>query len=182
MSLISTGLITATKTALPLLLLIFVVVFCAIILTRIILNYLFNRAYQDLAKNLKKGKKLIINAKNKKYIKEDEELIKKKIAELPRAHSEVKAEMKAGRKSAVGGSYEVIASEEKERDRKELNEINIVDIVKPVGFWTSMILGQKLTYLINSAQMINKRGDKGFWASMIEAKERAAGKQHSRGR
>ena len=180
MSLISTGLITTTKTALPLLLLIFIVVFCAIILTRIILNYLFNRAYQDLAKNLKKGKKLIISAK--KYIKEDEELIKKKIAELPRAHSEVKAEMKAGRKSEAGGSYEVIASEEKERDRKELNEINIVDIVKPVGFWTSMILGQKLTYLINSAQMINKRGDKGFWASMIEAKERSAGKQHSRGR
>ena len=63
-----------------------------------------------------------------------------------------------------------------------MNQMNIVDIVKPIGFWTSMILGQKLTYLIQSAQVLNKRGDKGFWASMIEAKERQAGKQHSRGR
>jgi hypothetical protein len=45
-----------------------------------------------------------------------------------------------------------------------------------------MILGQKLVYLIQSAQSLNKRGDKGFWASMIEAKERQAGKQHARGR
>ena len=45
-----------------------------------------------------------------------------------------------------------------------------------------MILGQKLTYLIQSAHIINKRGKQGFWVSMIEAKERQHGKQHSRGR
>ena len=90
--------------------------------------------------------------------------------------------MQAKSSQNQSGSYEIIASEEMERDRQELNDINIVDIVKPVGFWTSMILGQKLTYLIQSAQILNKRGDKGFWASMIEAKERVAGRQHSRGR
>ena len=45
-----------------------------------------------------------------------------------------------------------------------------------------MILGQKLTYLIQSAQMLNKKDSKGFWVSMVEAKDRVAGKQHSRGR
>ncbi len=175
-----TGLLIATKKASPVLLTIFVVVFCAIILMRVILTFLVERAYKKLAKKMK-GKKFF-PVKKKKYLKEDEELLRKKTAELPRAHSEVKAEMRAKQGRESSGSYEIIASEEKERDRKELNEINIVDIVKPVGFWTSMILGQKLTYLINSAQMINKRGDKGFWASMIEAKERVAGKQHSRGR
>jgi hypothetical protein len=43
-----------------------------------------------------------------------------------------------------------------------------------------MILGQKLTYLIQSAQTLNKRGNKGFWVSMIEAKDRSAGRQHGR--
>jgi hypothetical protein len=62
-----------------------------------------------------------------------------------------------------------------------MNQLEIVDFVKPVGFWTSMILGQKLTYLIQSANVLNKRGNKGFWVSMIEAKDRAAGRQHGRG-
>ncbi len=172
---------TAIENALPILLAIFIFVFCAIIVTRIVLNYLLNRAYQKLLVMKKKSQKFFPK-KSKKYIKEEDELLRKKSSEIPRAHSEVKAELQAKRDQSESGSYEIISSEEKERDRQELNEINIVDIVKPVGFWTSMILGQKLTYLIQSAQMLNKRGDKGFWASMIEAKERVAGKQHSRGR
>ena len=63
-----------------------------------------------------------------------------------------------------------------------MEQVEIVDIIKPIGFWTSMILGQKLTYLIQSAQMLNKKDSKGFWVSMVEAKDRVAGKQHSRGR
>lgn len=175
------GLLVATKKALPLLLAIFVFVFCAILVTRLILNYLLERAYQNFLKMKKKSQKFFPK-KSKKYLKEEDELLRKKSAEIPRAHSEMKAELRAKKNIAESGSYEIIESQEKERDRQELNQINIVDIVQPIGFWTSMILGQKLTYLIQSAQMLNKRGDKGFWASMIEAKERAAGKQHSRGR
>ena len=174
------GLLAATKNALPILLVIFVVVFCIIISVRVTLFFLIEHAYKKLRKKIKDQK--FFYAKKQNYLKEDEELIRKKMSEIPRAHSEIKAEMKARNGGEVSGSYDVIESKEKERERKEMNEINIVDIVEPIGFWTSMILGQKLTYLINSAQIINKRGDQGFWASMIEAKERAAGKQHSRGR
>ncbi len=176
-----TGLLIATKKALPILVVIFVLVFCAIILTRIILNYLLDRAYRNFLTVKQKSQKFFPQ-KSKKYIKEEEELLRKKLAEIPRANSEIKAELQAKRQQVESGTYETIYSEERERDHQVLNEINIVDIVKPVGFWTSMILGQKLTYLIQSAQILNKRGDKGFWASMIEAKERAAGRQHSRGR
>ena len=102
--------------------------------------------------------------------------------EIPRAHSAVKAEIKEKKNSHQSGSYEIIPSEEQELAGREMNRVDIVDIVKPVGFWTSMILGQKLTYLIQSAQTLKKRGDKGFWASMVEAKERQAGRQHARGR
>ena len=43
---------------------------------------------------------------------------------------------------------ELIESAEQRTAKEELNKVEIVDFVKPVGFWTSMILGQKLTYLI----------------------------------
>ena len=166
------------KHALPILLVIFVAVFLIIIVTRVVLMFLLNQAYQRYLALKKTSKKLLFPSK-KHFDKEDEELSRKK-SEIPRAHSAVKAELQARGKQS--GSYEIITSREAEFDKQEMNQINIVDIVKPVGFWTSMILGQKLTYLIQSAQVLNKRGDKGFWASMIEAKEREAGRQHSRGR
>ncbi len=166
------------KNAAPILLMIFVAVFCLIILARIILTFLLDQAYKRYLL-LKKASKKIIHSSTKRFRKEDEELMLKK-DEIPRAHSEVKAELR--KRGAQSGSYEIIESQDREFEKQEMNSIDIVDIVKPIGFWTSMILGQKLTYLIQSAQILNKRGDKGFWASMIEAKEREAGRQHSRGR
>ncbi len=168
--------------ALTIILVIFIVVLSLILITRLIFAILLRHTYNNL-KKIKSLSKNVYSKKKKKYIKEEDERKIEKI-EFPKAHSAVKAEMQAkgGDNKRKSGSYEIINSSERARDRQELNDINIVDIVKPVGFWTSMILGQKLTYLIQSAQILNKRGDKGFWASMIEAKERAAGKQHSRGR
>ncbi len=153
----------------------FVTVIALIFLIRFIFNILLDRAYIKI-QNLKTKTKNIYH--KKKYIKEEEELKREKI-EFPKAHSAAKAEIAAQKQNRT---HEIMQSKNHEWDRKELNDINIVDIVQPVGFWTSMILGQKLTYLVQSAQILNKRGDKGFWASMIEAKERAAGRQHSRGR
>jgi hypothetical protein len=58
----------------------------------------------------------------------------------------------------------------------------VVDFVKPVGFWTSMVLGQKITHLINSANIMNNDNRKGFWVRMVEAQDRAAGRQRGRSR
>lgn len=165
--------------ALPILLMIFFAVLLLILLTRLILTFLINQAYKNYQK-LKKTSKKIFTSK-KKFIKEDEELSRKK-AEIPRSHSQMKAEARLKQNQQQSGSYELMVSEEQEKDRQELNQVNIVDIVKPIGFFTAMILGQKLSYLIQSAQIINNRSHKGFWVSMIEAKDRAAGRQHGRGR
>lgn len=161
---------------LPVILVIFIVVFCLIILARFILTFLLNQAYKRYAALKEKSQKIL---NRKKYIKEEEELLRKR-SDIPKAHSQVKAELR--QKGQENHSYELIPSREQELSKEELNSVEIVDIVKPIGFWTSMILGQKLTYLIQSAQILNKRGDKGFWVSMIEAKEREAGRQHARGR
>jgi hypothetical protein len=162
------------------LLIIFVAVFCLILLLRLLLSFLLNRAYKRYLKLKKFGKKILPGAP-KKYPKEDEELLRSK-QEIPRAHSAVKAELQAKKISNESGTYELMESPQREFDHQEINSTQIVDFVKPVGFWTSLVLGQKLTYLVQSAQILNKRGDKGFWASMIEAQERVAGRQHSRGR
>ncbi|MDA7705071.1 hypothetical protein N8772_01145 [Rickettsiales bacterium] len=69
-----------------------------------------------------------------------------------------------------------------QESQNQKDEVEIVDIVKPVGFWTSMILGQKLTYLVSSAKIMNQNRQKGFWASMVEAQEKAQGRQKGKGR
>ena len=162
----------------PVLLGIFLAVFVLIILTRIILNFLLIQAYKKYQILKRVGKKTLGIAK-KSFKKEDEDLMRKK-DELPRSISEMKEEARrkaSQQQSGVSAGYELMPSEEQE---KEVDEVKVVDLVKPVGFWTSMIFGQKLTYLISSAQIINQRSHKGFWVSMIEAKERAAGKEHGR--
>lgn len=154
---------------------VFAAVFLLIILIRIIFAFLLERSYGKYLAVKKIAKKVLPTAK-KNFIKEDEVL--KRDLEIPRAHSALKAEKKQ-KNSREGGSYELMASNEQSQD---MEQSEIVDFVKPIGFFTSMILGQKLTYLIQSAQVLNKRGNKGFWVSMIEAKDRAAGRQHGRGR
>jgi hypothetical protein len=158
-------------------LLAFALLFLLIFLVRFILIFLIERSYKKYLAVKKVAKKILPKSK-KNFIKEDEEL--KRNLELPRAHSEVKAEKRKNAQLRENGSYELMESDDQEEN--DLNESQIVDFVRPIGFWTSMILGQKLTYLVQSAQILNKRGDKGFWTSMIEAKDRAAGRQQGRGR
>jgi hypothetical protein len=173
--------------------LIILAIFCGslilIVLTRIFIGLLFffiKRRYQKLHIKFKSKKEKLAKFKLKKAFlpKEDEELFRKKAQfgkiEFPKAHSEIKAELRKKRQQQ--DSYEIIESQEQRLNNEELNSVEIVDFVKPIGYWTSMVLGKKLTYLIQSAQILNKRGDKGFWASMIEAQERLNNRQKSRGR
>lgn len=148
----------------------FACVLLAIVVIRLVFNFLLDQA----SKKYQKIKKIF--PKSNKYLKEDEELMRLK-DRIPKAHSQVKSELR-GNFNNTKPDYEIIAKE----SEQDLMQEEIVDIVKPIGFWTSMILGQKLTYLIQSAQMLNKKGKKGFWVSMVEAKDRVSGKQHSRGR
>ncbi len=168
--------LVSVEKALPVLLAIFVTVFVLILGTRIVFKVLLHFAkkkYQKL-KNIKK-----LFKSNKNFNTEDSELLRK--LDIPQAHSAVRAQNMTA-KNNQNQSYELIPSNEQQIAKEEMNETKIVDIVKPIGFWTSMILGQKLTYLIQSAQVINKRDRQGFWVSMIEAQERAAGRQHGRTR
>ncbi len=155
-----TKLIIFFKTALPVLLAIFVVVLLSIILIRIIVGILLlfaRKKYQNLVQKIKS--KRAIKAEKILPKEDDERFVKK---ESPRE------------------LVEKIVNEEQEEENQELSEVKIVDLVKPVGFWTSVILGQKLTYLVSSAKLMNDNSNKGFWVSMVEAQERAQGRQKGR--
>lgn len=72
-------------------------------------------------------------------------------------------------------------AQEFEQNLRLQDKGKVVDIAKPIGFWTSLILGQKLTYLVNRANVINSREQKGFWVSMMEAQSRGMGRKKGRG-
>lgn len=156
---IDPNLIQIVKNALPILGAIFVVVFISIVLIRIIARILITAAI----KNYKK-----IKAK----IEEDTPIKAEKV--LPKEDSE-----RFVKKEETRELVQRINNPELE-ENKELGQTKIVDIVKPVGFWTSMILGKKLTYLLSSAKLMNENSEKGFWVSMIEAQERAKGRERGR--
>ena len=157
---LSSKIIIFFKSILPLLMAIFIAVLISILLIRIIAGILLHFAkkkYKNIVKKIKNRKAL----KAEKVLpKADEDLFRKK--ELPRQ------------------LVEKLPSINQEQENQELEEVKIVDIVKPVGFWTSMILGQKLTYLVSSAKIMNQNSKKGFWISMVEAQERAQGRQKGR--
>ncbi len=148
--------------ALPVIAILSSIVFVLILLIRIIARILLYFA----VKNYKALKNLTKKEKKPKEIKrlpeEDDELFIKK--EEP--------------SKGKSDSYEII---KKTANNIDVEKPQIVDIVKPVGFWTSMVLGQKLTYLVSSAKLMNDN-DKGFWTSMVEAEARAAGRQRGKGR
>lgn len=150
--------------ALPILVIIFVTVLSLIVLARLAFYFLLSHAQKKYHAIKMAGKKIIARKKN--LPKEDEELFLQK-------------EESSKNKNPPSNSYEILPNQEEQQ--RDLNDTQIVDVVKPIGFFTAMILGQKLTYLIKSAQAINKRGDKGFWVSMVEAKDRESGRQHGRG-
>jgi len=155
------------KTVFPILLGIFIAVLVSIFLVRIILKILLlfaHKKYQTIVQKIQSKKAI---KAEKVQPKEDSELFIDKEELSP----------PSPKKTVV----EKIISKREENETRELSETKIVDIVKPVGFWTSMILGQKLTYLVSSAKLMNDNSNKGFWISMVEAQEKAQGRQKGRG-
>ena len=151
---------------LPIIGILFLIVFASILLIRLIVAiwlYFAIKNYQAIKQKVNKNKTKL-PPKKPHYNKADEELFRQKEELSP----------------SKANSYEIIPSQQQE---PEFERPQIVDIVKPVGFWTSMVLGQKLTYLVSSAKLMNENNkDKGFWTSMVEAQARAAGRERGKGR
>lgn len=99
----------------------------------------------------------------------------------PLDNLEFRRDLEMEKKVAMGHDLvNVVRMNEKQIESKGRSK-NIVGIAKPVGKWTSMILGQKLTYLVNQASILSENEDQGFWVSMLEARERTPDMHKGRG-
>lgn len=102
------------------------------------------------------------------YKKDEEELLKNKKSEEKKLEEEFKLEgvQRIGEDFAKQVAF--------------LDNDKIVGIAKPVGFWTSLILGDQLSQILGRASALNDRSHKGFWVSMLEAQARGLGRKNSR--
>lgn len=156
--------------ALPIIGILFVGVFALILLTRLIVSiwlYFAVKNYKALRAKMRRNKAVKVTPVKKHFNKIDEARSRKKEGMAPPSPAD---------------SYQIIPSQQQEQE-PEFERPQIVDIVQPVGFWTSMVLGNKLTYLVSSAKLMNQADNKkGFWTSMVEAQARAAGRERGKGR
>ncbi|MDD2839671.1 MAG: hypothetical protein PHY80_00890 [Rickettsiales bacterium] len=119
-------------------------------------------------KNARKINKKMPKTDVSSYKKEEDELLRDQKSEEKKLEEEFKLDgvQRIGEDFAKQVSF--------------LNEDKIVGIAKPIGFWTSLILGDQLSQILGRASALNDRSHKGFWVSMLEAQSRGLGRKNSR--
>lgn len=108
--------------------------------------------------------------------KNDEEKSKKQTTNLPHNDAllrDIKKEKKNELEN-VEKLSENLYDPNNDMEKKE--EDKIVGIVKPIGYWTSLILGDKLSELLIQKQSMNKNGG-GFWVNLITSKRKITDKE-----
>ncbi|MFM8186540.1 MAG: hypothetical protein ACKN9I_06395 [Alphaproteobacteria bacterium] len=118
--------------------------------------YISYKNYQDLKK---KTQQYFPNNK-KNFIKEEEELRRYK-DEIPKAHSRTKLEKKLNEAQA---QYQKMVD-----DILQEEEEKVVGVVKPVGFWTSKIFGERIATIIAQAESMKKGESTKFWQNFVKA-------------
>ena len=59
-------------------------------------------------------------------------------------------------------------------------QTKIVGIVKPIGKWTKLILGQRVVGLMQHATLLKQQNSQGYWVNMIHSQRRTRGKERQR--
>ena len=59
-------------------------------------------------------------------------------------------------------------------------QTKIVGIVKPIGKWTKLILGQRVVGLMQHATLLKHQNSQGYWVNMIHSQRRTRGKERQR--
>lgn len=70
--------------------------------------------------------------------------------------------------------------EEYNEKANEINKTRIVGVIKPIGRWTRLILGQRVVGLMQHMNIIKEQNNDGYWVNLIHS--RMQGKERERGR
>lgn len=136
----------------------------------------------------------ISNSKTKKKI--NEIYISSQLRKKDKPHAKPSDEFKARdeRKEIVTGkavSKEYEKFREKEEDFQEglvkvekeampAQETVIVDVAKPVGFWSRLIMSQKLGFMMAMKHQMNKNNKHGYFVNLIKAQSQSQSKEKGR--
>ena len=135
---------------------------CCVILVLIIRSILSLVIYVSYKKylKLKETAQKILPQSKKNFIKEDEELSRKK-DEVPKAHSQVKADNINAKKQQ---KFQILNENKKGRE-----EETIVGVAPTIGFWTQKIFGERIAVIMAQAESMNKGESTKFWQNFIKA-------------
>lgn len=131
--------------------------FVIILVIRSILEYVIYSSQKNYQKIKSKVAKLNPN-KPKKFDKFDEELYRKK-HQIPKAHSQVKAENILKNRES---EYQILNEE-------FIEEEKIVGVAKPLGFWTKKIFGERIATVIAQVESMKKGESTKFWQNFVKA-------------
>ena len=118
--------------------------------------YISYKNYQEMKKKTQK----YFPKKPKNFVKEEEELRRYK-DEIPKAHSKTKLEQKLKESQE---QYQKIQD-----DILQEEEEKIIGVVKPIGFWTSKIFGERIATIIAQAESMKKGESTKFWQNFVKA-------------
>lgn len=127
-------------------------IFAVIIIRRKVLDSKFSKTLQDINENSQYKKKNPKGHKGDDFLSKDQ---KKEYIQLQKIQHE-------------GQDIDIEESEK------------IVGFVEPKGFWTKLIMSEKIGYMLQAFNA--KKTGKGFWRSLISAQAQSQGKSQGRGR
>jgi hypothetical protein len=133
--------------------------FALILIIRYILEYVIYKSIQNYEILKKHSQKLLAPKNQKKFDKVDEELFRRK-NEIPKAHSQTKAENARKKQEQQYQIIEEILQEEEEK---------IIGVAQPLGFWTRKIFGERIATVLAQAESMKKGESTKFWQNFVKA-------------
>ena len=135
---------------------------CCVILVLIIRSILSLVIYVSYKKylKLKETAQKILPQSKKNFIKEDEELRRKK-DEVPKAHSQVKADNINAKNQQ---KFQIL-----NENKKGQEEETIVGVAPTIGFWTQKIFGERIAVIMAQAESMKQGESTKFWQNFIKA-------------
>ena len=135
---------------------------CCVILVLIIRSILSLVIYVSYKKylKLKETAQKILPQSKKNFIKEDEELSRKK-EEIPKAHSQVKADNINAKNQQ---KFQIL-----NENKKGQEEETIVGVAPTIGFWTQKIFGERIAVIMAQAESMKQGESTKFWQNFIKA-------------
>ena len=145
---------------------------CCVILVLIIRSILSLVIYVSYKKylKLKETAQKILPQSKKNFVKEEEELSRKK-DEIPKSHSQIKADNISAKKQQ---KFQIL-----NENNKSQEDERIVGVAPAIGFWTLRIFGERIAVIMAQAESMKQGESTKFWQNFIKA-SRSQGK--SRGK